>query len=195
MRPLMMILASVTCCLGTNLFAEDSFPSKMAVLELPEGTKENWKPIAKHISKRSSLIESIPKDQNTSNWTELLCIQQQSGFDTSHPEFIDMLIDGFKQTIADQYPGGKVSLKVVERGDEDFIYEKIIHEQYKDIPPEYEISHIFLENGSFYRVSYTKRREPISSVEKEGWLKRLRQSSSIAKHEEVEKMPDGFSLI
>lgn len=175
-------------------YSEEEMPSEIPVLELSNEDKKAWRTIHKAIMKQEGIIENIPSDQKVEEWTEMLTAQYYGGYKTERSELLDIVIENLKNESLKDHAKGEVSWNLLEKGKNDFIYERLQCKALHDAPPEYEISRIILSKGGIHRISYTKRKEKISSEEKQKWHERLKNHVSMMEKQKAKSFQNGFSL-
>lgn len=161
---------------GYSVEAVREYPSETVILKLSDNKESNWKEITHHINKKSGTIESIPLNQKSDNWSELICIQY---YDTSIKD-IEKILDLTKKESFFSYFGQKVFWEVIEKTKSDAIYEMILSSLVDEkVLPEHEISRIFLTKTGLHRVAFTKKNGKMTSEERNQWIKLLRENASV----------------
>ena len=176
-------------------FTED-FPLETVILNPQTGTQKGWKEISRSINKNEVMIELIPETQDTRNWSELIAFQYFSKKTIDKAaNTVENIISRLKDTTLTSYPGGKVSWNIVEKSDNDFIYEWKIQEKYKHLPSQYEMARGFLTKKGFHRVGITVRGKQPTPQEKETWLKALRESADVVSLQTATDSFHGLSMV
>ncbi len=170
-------------------------PTETIVLKLPKGSLANWKEISRCVNEQKGSVECIPLNQQSHNWSEMICIQLygRSGFDQKKSIPLENILDSIREENLSAHPSKKITWKVIEKNKNDIIYECISHEPCKGIT-EHEIAHIFLSEKNLHRIGFTRRNNEMSSDEREEKIKLLRESVSIVSLEEAATISDGLSL-
>jgi hypothetical protein len=140
-----------------------------------------WKEISQQCTKKEGFLECIPPDQALENWSEMLSTHYvtRSELDEEKSSSVQNLLDSFRKAKLSSYPGSKVSWQIIEKNEDNAMYEWILHEQHEDIPPQHEIVRMFLTKGFLHRVGFTKRQVQMSPKEREQRLTILKQQTFV----------------
>ena len=178
------------------LTSVDHPPLETIVLELPNGSYADWKEIVRSVNEKEGMVERIPLNQTANNWSELIGMQHYSisDWDKSLVISIKDIVDHMEKTTRSAYPGNKVTWRILEKNESDIIYEWILHKGYKNVPPQHEIVRAFLTKNCFHRIAFAKRYSEMSVVEREKWIKLLRESVTVVPIESAINNSNGFSM-
>ena len=171
-------------------------PSEMLVLELPKNDCTDWKEINRLVAEKEGIVELIPSKQNAANWSQLIAIQyyDKSAMNPKTTKSIAASVKAIRDTTIAAYPGNKVTWNIIEKNENDIIYEWILHNAYKNSPPQHEISRAFMTKKGFHRIGLTCKHREMTKDERENWLRSLRDSVSIKSNEEGKKTPYSLSI-
>lgn len=172
-----------------------------SVIHLPKDTivlkfsEENeWKEINRYVNEVESFVDRIPIDQNTENWTELIALAFFKKSPTRKIKSIDSLVAGVFEHIEKSYQGKKISYKVLEKNNDDFIYEWALHEPCNDTPAQHEVLRVFFTDTGIHQIGFTRKHRQMTQDEKEKWIKLFRESASIQSMTKAKNI-QGFSLV
>ena len=166
------------------------------VLKLPKDYS-SWREISRIVDEKKCIVERIPLDQTNSNWSELIAIQyaDKENLIMKGCIFIEDCIDLIREQTINSHPGKKVTWRIIDKCKTNIIYEWILHEQYKDIPPQHEIARAFLTEKGFHRIGFTRKNNEMNLDEREKWIELLRESVSVVSMEEARNIPHGLSMV
>jgi len=202
-----LIILSIFILLKGFIYADDSSPTPLetAILKLPDNSEANWKEISRFLSNKEGSIETIPLNQTIQDWSELICIQyiDTSEWKKNIDPTLDSVLDCVRKETLSSYPEKMVTWNIIEKNQDDVIYEWILHKSYKNNPPQHEISRAFLTKRGLHRVGFTRKNGQMSLEEREKWVNLLKENSSVVSFQEgrlspalsmVEKLRDSVSL-
>lgn len=175
----------------------DHPPAETIILKLPSNSCANWKEIGRSVTEKEGIVERIPFNQTVKNCSEHICIQfyDRSTWGKMRGASAEKLLDQLRETILTAYPGNKVTWKIIEKNENDFIYEWILHKPYKDVSPQHEIARYFLTENGFHRIGFTRKNAEMNAAEREGWIKLLKENTSVVSFEEAANTSEGLSMV
>lgn len=192
----------LACSLFTTLLVADDevkivakganiHPSQAILLKLPNNSYENWQELDHHITKSGEVIELIPKDKTSDNWSEIIVLQ----FLNSLPrETIGEAVEIIRLDTFNSYPHSKVVWKVIEKNKNDMIYECKLQKPYKEIGIQHQITRAFLTESGLHLVGFARRHAFMGSDERKKWLKILKEMTSIVSYDEATNSTDALSI-
>ena len=153
-------------------------PPETLILKLTDESMKGWKELTKRVSATEVIAEWIPSNQTEKNWSELIAIQYlgKSILNQKGRNSVEKMVDQIRKTTTSAYPGNKVTWKTIYKTKNAIIYEWILHNQYKDIPPQNEIALARLTENGFHRVGFTRKNCEMDVLEKEKWIKLFKES-------------------
>lgn len=176
------------------VFYTKTNPSESVVFKLPDGNKANWKEILRQVNGKEGLVESIPNDQTEQNWTDLIAIQYIGNVTKKNVPSLDVWINGMRSSFILAHPGKKVTWKVIEKHNSDFIYEWALHEAYGSVAPQHEVARLFITESGTYRAGFTRKNSEMSPEEKEKLIKLLKENTAIVSYSAAGRDAEAFSL-
>jgi hypothetical protein len=180
-----VLIISIFMGLHSNVYGVDlieGFPTETVLLRLPENMEKNWKEINRYVNKKQGIIESIPLDQTVQNWTDLICIAYYSKSVFSNKKVVqsvDAWVNKIRSIALSGYPDDIATWKIIEKNENDVIYESILHKTYSSMPAQSEIARAFLTDSGAHRVGFTKKNALMSTEEKKKWIKILKENTSV----------------
>ncbi len=169
----------------------DEHPSETLILKLPDNSEGDWKEITHHVDKTEGIIERIPLNQNTKNWSNLICVQYYDIPTLNRPDDdIQWILDGLKSTTISSYPDKLATWKIIEKTNKDAIYEWTSYHN----TTQHEVARVILTNTGFHRIGFTKKNGIMSSDERQKWINLLRENTSLVSFQEGVKS-NGLSLM
>ncbi|MBS0621348.1 MAG: hypothetical protein JSR80_00075 [Verrucomicrobia bacterium] len=168
-------------------------PLEAAILQLPDDSTANWKELSRSISKEEGVIEVIPCTQTVQNWSELIGILYDAKWNKKTAHSIDDLVDHILRSTLSSYPPNIISWQIIEKNDDDIIYEWMLRQSYKTDVIEHEIARAFLTSTGFHRVGFTRKYRLMSAEEREKWIKLLKENISILPFQEGSQI-EGISM-
>ncbi len=182
---------------NTNEFSPvKNLPPETSILELSDNSQAGWKEIARKVSEKRGLVELIPVQQTTKDWSELIRIQYfcRSEWKGAEIKSINHILDRIRETTLSLFPGSKVTWKIIERNKNSVIYEWILHRPYENTSPQHEIVRCFFTKHGYHSLSFTRKNAVMSSSERKNWIKQLRESSSIVPMQKINNISRGLSM-
>ncbi len=191
------LLASIFMLLTTSSIYAISQPSETIIFNLPNNGAANWKEVNRQVTEKQGIVESIPKDQTYQNWSELITIQffhKSLLADARADNLMDRLLDLTREAALRTYPDSKMTWKIIEKHNDDSIYEEILSTPHKDSLPFHEISRCFLTKTGFHCIGFRHQNAKMSSDEKEKRIELLKEFTSVTSLEEAAHTLAGLSL-
>ncbi len=174
-----LVIWSVAALLGyfpcegiCGLYSSAKQPSETAVINLPGDEYLAWKEVLHNVKKEEGVVKRAPLGETLSNWSELISVEYLSNVKWKKRvnESIEPLLQHLCKVTIEGHPGKKVTWKVIEHNKTDAIYEWILHEEDNKIPPQYEISRVFLKKSGIHRVSITRKYQEMEPEVKKKWI-------------------------
>jgi len=167
--------------------------NEFALLNVPQNNSKDWKEIVRNTKLTEGMVEWIPCNQTKDNFSEIIAIQyyEKSILDENMRN-LDKAIEKIRKVALSAFPSNKVSFKILEKNQNDILYE-VLHQEYKDSPKEHEISRILFTKRGFHRVGISQRYSEINSIKREECIKNLKEISIVTSNEAAES--EGFSLV
>ena len=190
----------ISCCTSSAvprvyfIQTTPSHPTETAIFKLPDGEKVLWKEISRAINTDEGIVECIPLHQTDKNWTDLIAVQYISYVSRKNIESIDLLIENFRRECINMHQGSKLTWNVIEKHPYEFIYEWILHEPYKDVPPQHEVARTFITDSGLYRVGFTYKKGQMPPQERRDWIKLLKYHAAMTSYDEASRDKEAFSL-
>lgn len=180
-------LISAVELMGIGVELVQEFPKETIILKLPDENDTNWKEITRFVNRKVGLMERIPITQANNNWSDLICIQYTAYHKNRKGQFITIkhIVDAIRNETFKKYSKNKVVWKIIEKNENDIIYEWIFQGSPSE-PQEHELARAFLKDSGFHRIGITKKTE-MSSIEKEKWIKILKENVQIVPFQEAMK--------
>jgi hypothetical protein len=119
-----------------------------------------------------SISEWVPRGQDVYTRKELITIQFIAGFPgiPAASEFVDKMHSLSQARYSD------MTWKVLERSDNDVLYEWSLPSGHQGVPPQHEIVRVISTDAGIHRVAYEKSVPELDDETRELWLSRLRTS-------------------
>jgi|GEM_PF-1767108 len=179
------------------LTLDNHLPSQTIVLKAPNSSYADWKEISRHVTEKEGMVEYIPSDQTSVNWSELICIQyfDKSAMKRKASHSIEDAMEFLRESTIAFYPEGKVTWKLIEKNKSDAIYEWILHKSLKNSSVEHEVSRAFLTDTGFHRIGFVRKNKEMGSEEREQYIKLLRNSVSVVNIEGAKVESQALSIL
>ena len=195
-----VFLIVLTCFLKSSacaLVAINHPPLEMIVFDTPKDVANEWKEINRSVTENIGTVEYIPSDQQIENWSEIICIQyrEKSFFNKEFNSSLDAAMEMLRLETLKSYPGCKVTWNILDKNQSDVIFEWILHNQYKDVPPQHEIARAFITDKGFHRIGYTRQYREMNPDERNKWYTALKESAVVVNLEEAVNEPQKLSFI
>lgn len=196
-KTIQLVISLFTLLTQTAFCAEfvEEYPLETLLFKLPDNNEGNWKEISHYLNKTDGISENIPLNQTINNWSNLICIQY-SDISTESEKVrndIQFILDNLKNRTLSTYPEKQASWKIIEKTDKDALYEWTLYLPNENARPQHEIARAILSNTGFHRIGITKKNGIMSDLERQKWIKLLKENSSIISLKEAEKLK-GLSL-
>lgn len=175
----------------------EGLPDQTISFKLPDNKEKNWKEITRYVNKNQAIVESIPVNQNTRNWTDLICIQFMHGslFKGGWQSIsVDDMLMRLRNSSTVGYPEGITTWRLLEKNDKSFIFESILHEPYKQVPQQHEVVYGFLTDSGFHRIGFTKKNSMMSQQERKEWVNILKENVRLVPYQDFKKSEE-LSLV
>jgi hypothetical protein len=158
------------------------------VFDFPKESSKEWKELTRIHTATERAYEYIPSDQEEGNWSELIAVQYFDRFSMNKKaaNSVDGFIETYREQLAKSYPGNEVTFRIIEKNEFDAIYEWILHKRYNSIRPQHEIARAFLTNTGFHRIGITYQDHEMNRVERDKWIKFLKENVWIRTKQKVE---------
>jgi hypothetical protein len=198
MKTKFLSLLTLPTIISTLLFQgfaySSELPPETAIFKLPNNDYCKWVEITRLVNEHEGIIERIPSDQTLENWTSLISIQYMAlpSDNKLPPEALEEIVDLIRKVSTSKYPSNMVTWNIIEKNKNDIIYEWILSEPYKNIPPQHEITRAFITKRGFHRVGIARKNMKMSQEERGYWVKQLKESSVKSYAEALKSQ--GFSL-
>lgn len=176
-----------------NTNFESIFPEKTPIIKTASDPYNDWKELTYSISFDNHMMEFIPKDQDVTNWTKLICIQQNKRSAAQRKESLENFLKRVKKELEVSSKPDQLHWNPLLESKNDIMYEWILYSSKNKTVLEHEISrHIFTKNHH-YKIGYVQRNEKINEETKQKWIKILKDSVEIVNLEKAKKSI-GFTL-
>lgn len=172
-------------------------PPETFSLRLPENLEKNWRDISWNVDKNSAIVEKVPVGQTVEDWTDLICIQYinfSAYEDTESYQSVDHMIDTLYTRSYRNYPSEINTWKLIEKSENEFIYETILHEEYNNVPMQHDISRLILTDYGTQRIAYTKKNSLMTPDERDMWIDILKNNAQLVPFEDFKKS-DEISMV
>lgn len=173
-----------------NAIPVGSPPEKSLLLKLPNNEAKNWKELVRNITNQAGIIEYIPVDQTSQNWSKIINIQF---LEEKIYAPIGMVLDRIRDEVIAAHPNCKVIWKVIEKNERDFLYEWIVHEPNQNAPY-HAIGRMFITNKGTHRIGIDHQHEKMSGDERKKLIRLLKESVSLVSFEDISSTLDGLSM-
>ncbi|MBA3722605.1 MAG: hypothetical protein H0W88_09420 [Parachlamydiaceae bacterium] len=159
---------------------------------------KKWKIGYQASTKDFTIFELIPKDESINDWDELYTIQSFDELNATEQEFVNSLEK--VSTESSTLSSGKKNIFKLIEGDPSYIVENffVIDSSKENVKPElneYNIGRIIKGKDVLYYVRYTTHSKELFDQNKEKWIQRLKNISSIALTSEETQKGKEFSLL
>jgi len=169
--------------------AKITYPKETVLLELPEKGEMNWKEIKRVMNERKVRIEMIPLDQRPGKWSELIGIQffDRSVWDQKQANTVEAMVERLKTGIITSFRGKQITWNIIDKNEDDILYEWYVTKPNKNDRPEHEIVRAFLTDAGFHKVGFTQIKKKLTPEQREKWIKLLRENVSVVPWKKAEE--------
>jgi hypothetical protein len=175
-RLIVMLVLGVMHERGYGFTVVQQWPLETIMITFPDGECADWKELSRHVTEKEGVVERIPRTQTMQNWEELLAIQYFDGrsLDRQVITSAEYFVDCIKKEVLAAYPGSKVTWRIIENNKNDILYEWILHQPYKAIPPQHEIARAVLTKKGLHRIGWTHKNSEVGMFERTKWINLLK---------------------
>jgi len=168
-------------------------PTEAAVLALPNKGCENWKESVRHLTDGGSLVQFLPSGQTLENWSEVITIDYTdwSLVPKNMPRSVEGILSRDQAEEETASNGSSNERTILEKDENSFLYE--INPPSREQFSEWQIGRVCTTKGGFHNVSITRKKAPTTQLEKEEWIKILKNNFTVLPWAQAAKM-EGLSL-
>lgn len=156
----------------------DELPFETAILKFSDQSEANWKEISRKFCKNEGMIEKIPLNQTTENWTDLIRTTHYASINKK-VQSIENVLQVIKRGLLRSYEKNTVTWNIIEKTKDEALYEWKYINPDKKVPQEHEIGRIILTDSAFHNIAFVKKHKPMTSEEREAWIQMLKENVTL----------------
>ncbi len=170
-------------------------PPETIALKLPAQEFNSWKELARSVTQKDALVEYVPVGQNGENWQEIITIMYKDrlglGIGLNDAYTVTSTV---RKYLLETYPENKITWNMIESSKNENLYEWILHEPYKNSRIQHNMTKQILTKLGSHCIIITKKDAPMTALERENWIKVLKESTQVLPFEKAGRTSLAISL-